>query len=318
MRFVFRADSSIYLGTGHVARLLALAEESASRGIECVFLGDISEPDWLLRKIHSKGIKHIPLANLMELAISESDILFIDSYTLTATDPLICSKVWKRKILLADSSTPSYGVETVFYIEDLPVPQRFAKSKVHHGLKYFPLKKSLPRTQLMPPVVQKLVVVGGGTDPYNFADAMSKVLVKIGSFESAVFFSNHSNSIEKIDSRFRVTSFGENLDVEVASSELVFSTASTIALETIARGIPLGIGCAIQNQRTFYDSLVSREAAIPVGLRGKDKNWKINQPNVQILIDSAEVREKLHMQSSLVLDNQGSARVIDKVLENLN
>ena len=318
MRFIFRADSSISLGTGHVARLLALAEESVSRGIECLFHGDITEPDWLLRKIHSRGIKYIPLRSLMELPILESDFLFIDSYFLKASDPLLRSQVWKRKILLADSSTPAYEVDLVFYIEALPVPQRFAKSKVHHGFEYFPLKNSLTRTQLVSPVVRKLVVVGGGTDPYNFADAMGNVLKTISGFESAVFFSDHTISIEKMDSRFKVMSFGEDLDVEVANSDLVFSTASTIALETIARGIPLGIGCAIQNQKTFYDSLVSKEAAIPVGLRGGHENWKLNQSNVEVLINSAEVREKLHMQSLLVLDNYGSARVIDKVLENLN
>ena len=47
MRFIFRADASRENGSGHVMRSSVLAEEAISRGYECIFIGEISDLDWV-------------------------------------------------------------------------------------------------------------------------------------------------------------------------------------------------------------------------------------------------------------------------------
>jgi spore coat polysaccharide biosynthesis predicted glycosyltransferase SpsG len=315
MRFIFRADASRLSGAGHVARLLAIAEESISRGIECIFIGEITEPEWLLRKFEELEIIYLPNSRVSSFPFLDSDILFIDSYSVKKSDPLICSKVWKKRILLADSSTPAYDADLVFYIENLPVPERFSSSQVHHGFKYFPLKKSITRVKSSSGRLKKLVVVGGGTDPYNFASEMSKILHSLEGFKTAVFVSEDVESIADLDSRFEVLSFGGNLDSQIDSSDLVFSTASTLALETLARGIPLGIACAVENQRTFYNYFASEKVAIAIGHRDVNQFWELNSTRIESMISDAARGIKIVQESGRVIDNLGSIRIVDIVLE---
>ncbi len=239
MRFIFRADASTLIGSGHVARLLALAEEAVSRGIECIFLGDISEPRWLLHRFASLQIRHISDSSSSHFTIQKSDVLFIDSYTLKVSDPFICSKLWAKTILLADSSTPAYRSDLVFFIEDLRIPERFFNSQVEHGFEFFPLKKSIAQIESTSREVKKIVVVGGGTDPFNFASTMSRILCAIEGFEKAIFMSGNLRSIKDLDSRFEVLNFGHDLDVQIENSDLVFSTVMERYL--LMQALTLGI-----------------------------------------------------------------------------
>ena len=47
MRYVLRADASQSMGSGHVMRSSAIAEELIARGEDVVFVGQISEIPWL-------------------------------------------------------------------------------------------------------------------------------------------------------------------------------------------------------------------------------------------------------------------------------
>jgi hypothetical protein len=59
MRFVFRADASREIGSGHVMRSSVLAEEAISRGFECVFIGKISDLDWVAKRISTLGFTQV-------------------------------------------------------------------------------------------------------------------------------------------------------------------------------------------------------------------------------------------------------------------
>jgi len=58
VRFIFRADASREIGSGHVMRSLALAEEAISRGFDCIFVGKISDLDWVSESCKD-GIFHV-------------------------------------------------------------------------------------------------------------------------------------------------------------------------------------------------------------------------------------------------------------------
>lgn len=317
MRFIFRADASFSTGSGHVARLLAVGEEALSRGIECIFVGNIAEPIWLTQKLENLKIKLVPVQEAEQFEVEKTDVLFIDSYSHDSFIPFIASKNWARTVLLADSSTPTFNSDLVFFIEDLPVPYRFKSSNVYNGLKYFPLKKSNPWKKPVSQRVQKIVVVGGGTDPFNFGGALALTLHQVMGFKSAVFFSNGAQEIQNLDSRYKVLDFGEGLDRELESADLVISTASTVALETLAKGLPLGISCAVENQRTFYDYLISKRAATPIGQRNPGLDWEVNILNIEKLIRDEVLRNTMVENGNSIIDYYGSTRIIDTLLHDL-
>lgn len=70
MKFIFRTDASLKIGTGHVMRCLTLAKALRDRGAECTFVCREHEGH-LIEKIRQEGFKCIALAKSTE--ISEMD-----------------------------------------------------------------------------------------------------------------------------------------------------------------------------------------------------------------------------------------------------
>ena len=92
MRFVFRADASKTIGAGHVMRSSAIAEEAISRGVPCLFVGKISELDWVRERIRGLGFMQV-FENTSEFVPDKNqDILIIDSYEIPADHEFIQSQ----------------------------------------------------------------------------------------------------------------------------------------------------------------------------------------------------------------------------------
>src|SRR5688572_20676171 len=89
MHILFRCDASVALGTGHVFRCLALAEELRLQGASVTFVcgtdaGNLN--DWLV----GRGYAVMPAASVDDLGWIESldirpDWLVVDHYGLNAT-----------------------------------------------------------------------------------------------------------------------------------------------------------------------------------------------------------------------------------------
>ena len=79
MRFVFRADASLSIGSGHVMRLFSIAEEAISHGIPCDFVGDFSEVAWLENRAQTIGFEKI-LSVVNYESLNSNSVLIIDSY----------------------------------------------------------------------------------------------------------------------------------------------------------------------------------------------------------------------------------------------
>lgn len=75
--FLFRVDASIHIGSGHVMRCLALAEELRSRGAKCIF-ATRSHPGNLIEFIGSAGFEFIVLPVINENQIN-NNLYSIDS-----------------------------------------------------------------------------------------------------------------------------------------------------------------------------------------------------------------------------------------------
>ena len=106
MRFVFRADASMSIGAGHVMRSSAIAEEAISRGVPCLFVGKISELDWVRERIRGLGFIQV-LENSSEFIPDENeDILIIDSYEIPTDDVFVQLRNWSKVVSIFDELTP--------------------------------------------------------------------------------------------------------------------------------------------------------------------------------------------------------------------
>ena len=105
---------------------------------------------------------------------------------------------------------------------------------------------------------------------------------------------------------------GAQLDKFASKCDLVFTTASTTAVEFIARGKALGIVCAVKNQERFYESLCGRRLAAPIG-KYENGAWKMNHEKIHELTLSQDSRESLRQISFGFMDFKGASRIVDEI-----
>jgi spore coat polysaccharide biosynthesis predicted glycosyltransferase SpsG len=109
-----------------------------------------------------------------------------------------------------------------------------------------------------------------------------------------------------------VSPIGEQLDKFASKCDLVFTTASTTAVEFIAREKPIGVVCAVSNQEQFYESLIDLGIAAPIG-KFENGVWKISREKIHELIMSKEYRESLRSNCVGFMDFKGASRIVDEI-----
>ena len=111
MRYVLRAGASQSIGTGHVMRSSAIAEELIARGEDVIFVGQISDLPWVEKRIASLGFTHIYNEARGFISNPESDVLLLDSYEISVNDIFIDPKKWLRIVTVVDEQTPDYSCQ---------------------------------------------------------------------------------------------------------------------------------------------------------------------------------------------------------------
>jgi spore coat polysaccharide biosynthesis predicted glycosyltransferase SpsG len=315
VRYILRADASQSIGSGHVMRLYAIAEELISRGKKVVFVGNISEIPWLEQKILGIKLSEIFRECLEFNPNPNTDILILDSYHIPIQHSFLCYEKWKSIVTIADDATPAYNTDLLIYPSVALSRNLSANKRVLAGPKYIPLRKSIIKNNQHKILKSNLeiIVVGGGTDFNNFVGKIAKILVNLPNKIQVNLFSERVKDLI-LDSRFSVVPFGPELDEKAKTADLVFTTASTSSLEFIARGIPIGVGCAVKNQEQYYESLCNMNIASPIGryLNGK---WQIDLTMIKELINDSNLRKELSLSCSNLIDLDGAKRITDEVIK---
>jgi spore coat polysaccharide biosynthesis predicted glycosyltransferase SpsG len=313
MRLVFRADASMNLGSGHVMRCLAIAEEAVSRGTQCVLVGSLGGVDWLQERITSIGINLIPESKFFP--VDNSDVLIIDSYTLPRDDNFISANKWGSVVAIADEATPPYEAGLVIHPGLDGAWFKGNQENFLFGPQFIPIRKSIKKSlRRNITELKKIVVFGGGTDTYRFAQEIGRQLSGLSGYEVVSFFSLEKKGIEALDSRFKVYPFGSALDTELIEADLVFTTASSSSLEIVAREIPLGVACSIANQHTYFQALSDSKIAVQIGDRTSTGYWEFDVEAIRRLVSDHELRKETRMACDGFIDLGGSKRIVDAVI----
>lgn len=314
MRFILRADASILIGTGHVMRLLAIAEELIERGQEVIFIGNITGVEWLRTRVENFGFSETYQLEESFQPKNESDILVFDSYTLLPGNDFIKKEKWFYVVLVMDENTPRFESDLIIFPSITNKWKPYGNTRALVGPKYIPLRKSINKksrdfNEKRP---LEILIVGGGTDTSNFVHYIFSLLKTLRNEFNASLFSDKIYE-KNIDSRFTVFSPGSGLDEIASYSDLVFTTASTISLEFIAREKAIGIGCAVDNQKINYEVLSSLNVIAPLGYYHYPR-WNITDKPIIELVNNNVYRDFLKSKCSNLIDLHGSKRIVDEIL----
>jgi spore coat polysaccharide biosynthesis predicted glycosyltransferase SpsG len=315
VRYVLRADASNSIGTGHVMRLSVIGEELVARGNEVIFVGDVSDVPWVKRRLLSLKFSNVLKEESEYKSNSKNDVLILDSYHLPINHSFLAPNNWGKIVVIADKLTPYYQANLIIHPGILHDWKPHTTGKFVSGAKFIPLRKSIVKNvkKKIDSDELKIIVVGGGTDFFNFVNTVSEILISLPNRFQANLFTNKSTN-RQLDQRFTINPIGVNLDEKCAGADLVFTTASTSSLEFLARGVAVGIGCATENQKHNFDTLINLNLAAPIGLYFENE-WKMNIDTIRNLIVDKQLRNKLVSRGNELIDLKGSSRIVDQILK---
>ena len=317
MKLLFRADASDKIGAGHVMRISAIAEEAIAQGIECLFIGNFGDLDWVKKRVSSLGIRIFQTLPLdVELNLSEYTLV-IDSYELITHEQLIPGREWRNIVVIADPQTPLLSANLFIHPGISGSWFQRKQSNFLFGTMYVPLRKSIKRHEhQINSQLKEIVIFGGGTDSFGFGKAISEMILEFDDFDHVTLFLNEEDRRGvTLDSRFEILPFGQQLDHRLENADLVLTTASTSSFEVLARGIPLGVAQAVDNQTLYYKSLGEAGVVAQIGELNSQKSWQFNIQIIERLMGDFDYRKKLLASSQGIIDLRGSSRILKAILD---
>lgn len=314
MRYVFRADASKFIGSGHVMRLSAIAEELIARHEFVIFVGEIQDLTWVEKHILTLGFSETYIDPALFETNPETDILIIDSYTISTNDDFLLRSNWLHVISIVDELTPNYSCDLRIHPGLDSLWTGNSKTPILAGPKYIPIRKSLKINSEKRNADRPFTIgiVGGGSDPYNSVLEIARVLHDIENPFVVFLFTNMTINLV-IDERFTYVPIGDRLEEITRDCDLIFTTSSTSSLEFLARGLPIGVVKVADNQDQNYNLLGQLGAAALIGTRSNEDIWNLNSALICQLIESPEIRESLISKSHNLIDFNGSSRIIEAI-----
>jgi UDP-2,4-diacetamido-2,4,6-trideoxy-beta-L-altropyranose hydrolase len=312
MRFIFRADASREIGSGHVMRSSVLAAEAISRGFECVFIGKISGLDWVVERISTLGFTQVLSDETSYEADSETDVLVLDSYSIPVSDAFIAKDNWKFVMSICDEITPNYLVDVELRPGFKVSGENQMTPIVLSGAEHILIRRGITKSNRNKAVAgtTKVLIVGGGSDPFGFVPAIADVVHSLKMNLEVHLFTDDVILTEFSGGKF-IHPIGDGLDLIAHEVDVVLTTASTSSLEFLAREIPTGVVCLINNQENYYEQLGRLGYDIQIGVRTSTGDWKFDVEAIKVLLGSQEKREELRESILGLIDLKGAERVID-------
>lgn len=319
MRLVILAHASPSIGTGHVMRAFSVAEEFINKGWQIEFAGNISGVPWLSRYIEelvNEG--YCKISKNLEID-SKQDVLLVDSYEISDRHPLIAKARWKSVIVIVEDFTPSLFAD--IYIHPGPncnwkPPANYRDFQYFIGTEFISVRKSIRELGVVAlsksDVSPRLVIVGGGTDPYKFAPALVNFLSKTNLEFHATVFSNTIDAVSS-DVRFNFFEPGSELEEAIKTADVIFCTSGTMSWEMLSAGFAIGIALATENQEFNFYYQETANLASTIGEHKKNGEWYFNDVNVVNLIADSNLRETLRRNAKEANIGLGSKLIFDIV-----
>ena len=320
-RLAIRADAGNRIGTGHIMRCLAIAQEWVDRGGGVVFLcAEI--PDALAGKIREAGAEVSIIPESAE-ATSEAclslraHVLLVDSYSvggdwwaaLPGDAPFL-------KAAVNDFLDPMHGRA------DLRISPRVKPiaGEPHSGPAYFLIRREILRKDCPPSIPQhaaKVLLVLGGADPDNIGPGVLRELFAVsGEALIRVIVGPAATNLEDFlliagqEKRIEIVQSPSSMREHFLWADAAVVSPSTTAFEALHHGLPTGLVVIAGNQVEVGAELVSGGLALPLADR-RESAAPLDPDALRALFHDGYTRKELSARARLFVDGKGAGRVCD-------
>ena len=287
----FRADGGYLIGLGHIYRCIALIE-ILSEKFRCIFIlvkpdkkvKDIVESKCEILLINADNISE-ELVKLKHL-LPTGSILVLDGYEFDLNYQTKVKALKNIKLVCIDDNKGGEFFSDVVInhgeISAIPPYNLNGDAILCDGYKYLMLRREfVDAVKVYRREIQKVrstIICIGGTDPYNISEKLLHACNNSNFFEEIhLIYGGNKNvedwlvscekSICAVQSKitFHKDLSSQEIVKLIRATELLFCTASTIALEAACVKTGLICGMVVDNQRAIYDQLVNSGCCIGIG-----------------------------------------------------
>ncbi|MEU6641304.1 spore coat protein [Saccharomonospora sp. NPDC046836] len=314
-RLLLRADSSAQIGAGHVARMVALAEEAAARGWRVAFAGEIANAEFLATRFDELGVPRLP----PETTADGFDAMVVDHYGIGE----LRAAVNAAGAALVSFEDGPFGRRAADVVVDcgFAAAARPADGSplVLTGACYTPLRQVVMEARRkrqardgVPEPPRVLVVLGGGG---VWQDTVSDLLTALRDTGSpctveALVRGTPALPAAAAGQRFLVSPPGPGLHDRLVETDLVVSAAGVTLFELCCVGVPSALVRLVDNQDAGYRAALAQGFAVGLGSPGALENAA---ETLRGLLAEREALEGMAVAASAAVDGQGAARVLDEI-----
>jgi spore coat polysaccharide biosynthesis predicted glycosyltransferase SpsG len=322
-KILFRCESSLLTGTGHVTRSFALAEEFALNGWEVTFSGEFDEPKWILDFLHK--IDNVLIEKTSEIIQRNKnyEIIVFDSYNLESKEVSILSTFGKLKISIVDGVSPI--IPANIYVSTLPasyLPQFKNFSKCLFGPEYALIRRELrirnegAAINLDLKEKKTIGLFSGGSANVEFLEIiLSQITTKLSGWNIKIFAESLViKDTYKKNVNLKILSPRPDFSDDLHDVNLVISSASVSSWEFLSMEVPLAVYGIYKNQKSVYDFIVNSGYAEGLGFFENYKDFKIDEDNLERVIKNLLSYKSGQNKLEKKIDSNGPNRIYKEVL----
>ena len=322
-RIILRADANEYIATGHVYRLLALAE-ILKPNYEVLFCTQTNNQQ-ILDNINSQVHQLIQLTEQFEYCLPsdkepDAEIPFDLQHILQKDDIVITDGYWfgknyqqnikviGAKLIMIDDFANQYFYADALINHAPGLNQNLYKgenyTKYYLGLSYALIRKAFFEQAKTNHTKNSnaVFIAFGGSDPYGLSMKYTGYLLKHTSFDIHLLSSNLFSPTLLTEINQLKQPFGQRLNIynNLSANELILVLdkcnyaivpSSTILYECLARGLKCITGYYTENQLFIYNGFVQEKYCIGLG-----DFRKHNEQTLNMVLNESDKNTLNHLQ----------------------
>ncbi|MBU0457819.1 UDP-2,4-diacetamido-2,4,6-trideoxy-beta-L-altropyranose hydrolase [Patescibacteria group bacterium] len=333
---LFRTDASTTIGTGHVMRCLALAQEALDQGHKAIFLM-LPGADHLKERLTEEGCEVIELKSSRASTgdIKETAELFKESGALCAVvDGYAFGDDYQKglkeagvRFLLIDDygHAKKYSADFILnqnaYAKELESiysdrPDDCELLLGHEFVLFRREFKNANPTEKVPEKAKKILVTLGGGDPDNITLRIVQLLKQVADLDVTVVVGSAHEHLDQIKSEaqgMKVICDAHNMEELITEADLAIAAGGTTSYELAFMGVPALMFIFADNQIRVAEDLDRRGVVKSLGWARECSNEEFLASLRAILADQG-LRQRMSETGKSLIDGGGTKRVLDKLL----
>ncbi len=323
---LIRADASTAIGTGHIMRTLALAQEWRRGGGDVTFAVK-TLPENLRERLHGELCRVIEISAALGSAgdatqtrAAANGFIVADGYAFDAAYQDALRGDGARVLLFDDfGHARRYSADFVLNqnaVADAALYEnRRAETELLLGPRFALLRREFIEREPPPRATapaRKLLVTLGGSDPVNVTRKVLDALRFLGrDFETRVIVGAANRHLDELRQRgdgVEILASVTDMPTQMAWADCAVSAAGSTCWELLFMGLPGALLTIADNQRGIAPVLAAAGAALDLGWHADADPQRIAE-KLRGLLASPEQLASISARGREIVDGEGAARV---------